>query len=260
MGYETILLEVSDRIATITINNPKKHNILSEPVIRELFDAFNACRDNPDVGVVIITGAGEKAFIAGADIRELAQQNGVEGAAGSMRGQELGHLIEGLGKPVIAAINGFCFGGGCELAQACTIRVASDRARLGQPEVKIGIIPGFGGTQRLARLVGVGKAAELVLTGDQIDAQEALRIGLLNHVVPHDSLAGFCRDMAKKILANAPLAIQYSLWAFQHGTAVGLKEALAYESSLFGLACATEDKNEGMKAFLEKRPPKFVGK
>ena len=259
MAFETILFEVRDRIATITINNPKKHNILAAPVLRDLRDAFGACRDDETVGAVILTGAGDKAFIAGADIRELAGYTAEEGASGSLAGQDVTAAIEGLGKPVIAAINGFCFGGGCELALACTMRVASETAKIGQPEVKIGIIAGFGGTQRLPRLVGKGKAAQMLLTGEPVDAREAHRIGLVDEVTAPDRLMPFCRELAAKILANAPLAIKYTLRALQHGTEVGLKEALAYEASLFGLACGTADKNEGMRAFLEKPAPGVVG-
>lgn len=260
MTVETIRLEVADRIATITVDNPKRHNVLSAPVLRELKQAFDACRDDAAVGAVILTGAGDKAFIAGADIRELAEFTADHGFAGSLIGQAVTNAIEGLGKPAIAAINGFCFGGGCELALACTMRIASENAKIGQPEVKIGIIAGFGGTQRLPRLVGKGRAARLLLTGEPIDAREAERIGLVEAVVPPAQLLSYCRDLAGKILANAPLAVRYTLEALRHGAEVGLQEALAYEASLFGLACGTADKNEGMKAFLEKRPPRWEGR
>jgi enoyl-CoA hydratase len=257
MGYETILVEKKDRIAWVTLNNPQKLNVLTQRTIRELTDAMEQFRTDSGVGVVVITGAGDKAFAAGADIRELAEQDAAAGMEGSLAGQRLGRAIEHLGKPVIAMINGFALGGGCELAMACSIRIASDRARLGQPEVKIGIIPGFGGTQRLPRLVGKGRALLLILTGEQIDAQEALRIGLVDRVVPHERLRMETEAMARQILANAPLAVQYALSAVQNGLSMPLEEALQYESALFGLACATEDKNEGMRAFMEKRAPKW---
>lgn len=255
MSDPNVLLAVSDGVATITVNRPDKLNALSAATIKELAGAFASCRDNPEVRAVVLTGAGDKAFVAGADIRELVGHDAQAGAETARRGQDLTLLIESLGKPVVAAINGFCLGGGCEMAMACTIRLASDKAKLGQPEVKIGVLPGYGGTVRLPRLVGKGRALELILTGEPIDAAEALRIGLVNKVVPHDQLQTAARDLAKKIAANAPLAVRYSLQSVNHGMEMVLKEALAYEASLFGLCCGTKDKNEGMNAFLEKRPP-----
>jgi enoyl-CoA hydratase/carnithine racemase len=212
------------------------------------------------VRVVILTGGGEKAFIAGADINELARHNPIEGKEYTHRGQSVLNLIENCGKPVIACINGFALGGGCEIAMACTMRLAAENAKLGQPEVKLGIIPGYGGTQRLPRLVGKGIAMQLVLAGEPISAQEALRIGLVNEVVAADALIPRAEAIAQKIIANAPLALQWAMEAVNKGMEMTLSEGLFLEATLFGLCCATEDKKEGTTAFLEKRAAQFKGK
>jgi enoyl-CoA hydratase len=217
-------------------------------------------RADDDIRVLILTGAGEKAFIAGADINELSQQTPVVGREYTLYGQEIVHRLETLGKPVIAAINGFALGGGCELALACTLRIASRNAKLGQPEVKLGIIPGYGGSQRLPRLCGKGVAHELILTGEMISAEEALRIGLVNRVVESSDLLATAEAIAKKIIANAPLAVKYALEAVEHGMEMPQEEGLYLEATLFGLSCATQDMREGTRAFLEKRPAKFEGR
>jgi enoyl-CoA hydratase len=209
---------------------------------------------------VIVTGAGEKAFVAGADIAELAKQSPVEGKEATLRGQRVVDRIEGLGKPVVAAINGFALGGGCELAMACHVRIASENARLGTPEVKLGLMCGYGGTQRLPRLVGRGRALELLLTGEMIDAAEAYRIGLVNKVVPRDALLGEAEALLRKMLANGPLSLRFTLQAVTAGHEMPLEQGLLLEATLFGLICATEDSKEGTTAFLEKRPAKFLGK
>jgi enoyl-CoA hydratase len=228
--------------------------------MEELRRAFTAAKEDPQVRVAIFTGAGEKAFIAGADINELQKHNAVQGKEYTHRGQSVLDLIENLGKPVIACVNGFALGGGCEIAMACTMRLASDNAKLAQPEVKLGIIPGYGGTQRLPRLVGKGIAMQLVLTGEMITAQEAYRIGLVNEVVPQAELIPRAEAIASKIVANAPLAVQYAMEAVNKGMEMSLPEALYLEATLFGVCCASEDKLEGTTAFLEKRAPNFKGR
>ncbi len=260
MQFQNIHYEIKNAIAYITVDRPKVLNALNMATMAELREAFTAARDNAEVRVVIFTGAGEKAFIAGADISELNRQNPVEAKEYTHRGQAVLDLIENLGKPVIACINGFALGGGCEIAMACTMRLASENAKLGQPEVKLGLIPGYGGTQRLPRLVGKGLAMQLVLAGEQITAQEAHRIGLVNDVVAQAELIPRAEAIAQKIIANAPLAVQYAMEAVNKGMEMTLSEGLYLEASLFGLICATEDKNEGTKAFLEKRPAQFKGK
>ena len=260
MPYEDLLLEKRNAIAYVTVNRPEKLNALNRRVIEELLDCFQGLKAGEEVRVVIITGAGEKAFVAGADISELAVQTAVEGKETSLRGQHVLGLIENLGKPVIAAINGFALGGGCELAMACTLRVASEGARLGQPEVRLGLIPGYAGTQRLARAVGKGRALELILTGEPITAQEAYRIGLVNQVVPAQELMAAAERLAQKIMANAPLAVRFALEAVHHGMEMSAAEGQFLEATLFGLCCTTADMREGTRAFLEKRPAKFVGK
>jgi enoyl-CoA hydratase len=224
-----------------------------------LGDALNHARADSGVRVVILTGAGEKAFVAGADINELAKRTPVDGKEYSLAGQEVFHRLETLGKPSIAAINGFALGGGCELALSCSMRVASRTARLGQPEVKLGIIPGYGGSQRLSRLCGKGIAHELILTGEMISANDAFRIGLVNHVVEPAELLPTAEKIAQKIIANAPLAVKYGMEAVEHGLEMPQEEGLFLEATLFGLCCATEDMREGTHAFLEKRQPKFQG-
>src|ERR1700691_2906672 len=257
MIYENILLEKKDAIAYVTVNRP---TVLNGATIEDLRKAFHELKHDASIRVVILTGAGEKAFVAGADIGELAQSDPVSGKELAHRGQNVLNLIENLGKPVIACINGFALGGGCELAQACTLRLASDNARLGQPEVKLGIIPGYGGTQRLPRLVGKGLAMQMVLTGEMITAQEAHRIGLVNEVTIAAELIPRAEAIAAKIIANAPLAVQYAMEAVNKGMEMTLAEGLFLEASLFGVCCATEDKKEGTGAFLEKRPAVFKGK
>jgi enoyl-CoA hydratase len=224
-----------------------------------LRDALVAARDDAAVRVVILTGAGEKSFVAGADISELAQQTPVNGKEFSLFGQSVFHLLETMGKPSICVINGFALGGGCELALSCSIRIASKTAKLGQPEVKLGIIPGYGGSQRLARLCGKGVAHELCLTGEMITAEEAQRIGLLNRIYEPSELLPAAEAMARKIIANAPIAVKYTMEAIERGVEMSQEEGLFLEATLFGLSCATEDMREGTKAFLEKRPPAFKG-
>jgi enoyl-CoA hydratase len=260
MAYETLLYEKRDSIGYVTINRPDKLNALNRQVMDELDDCFRAIQNDEEVRVVILTGAGEKAFVAGADLQELATLAPLEGRDFSRRGQRIFDLIENLGKPVIAAVNGYALGGGCELAMACTLRIASENARFGQPEVKLGLIPGCAGTQRLARLVGKGRALEMILSGEPIDAQEAYRIGLVNQVVPAAELAAAAQTLACKIAANAPLAIKFALEAVNRGWEMTREQGQFLEAVLFGLCCTTTDMKDGTRAFLEKRPAKFVGK
>ena len=259
MAYTTLLFEVSDAIATITINRQEKLNALNATVIAELGDAAARLRDDAAIGGAILTGAGPKAFVAGADIGEIAAQGPVDGKARSLAGQRVFRDLERCGKPVIAAVNGFALGGGCELAMACHLRIASEAARFGQPEVKLGIGPGYGGTVRLPRLVGRGRALELLLTGQMIDAQEAHRIGLVNRVVPADRLLPESEGLLRAILENGPLAIRACLEAVDAGLDTGLDEALLLEANLFGLLSGTSDMREGTAAFGEKRKPAFRG-
>ena len=260
MTYENILFEKKNSIAYVTINRPKVLNALNTATMEELGGAFQEIKNDASIRVVILTGSGEKAFVAGADIGELARQDAVSGKEYAHRGQNVLNLIENLGKPVIACINGFALGGGCELALACTMRLASDNAKLGQPEVKLGIIPGYGGSQRLPRLVGKGLAMQMVLAGEMITAQEAHRIGLVNEVTSAAELIPRAEAIAAKIMANGPLAVRYALEAVNKGMEMPLAEGLFLEASLFGLCCATEDKKEGTSAFLEKRAAQFKGK
>jgi enoyl-CoA hydratase len=260
MGYENLLFEVKDQIARITFNRPNVLNALNRKTIEELGDALNAVRRDASARVLVLTGSGEKAFVAGADINELAQRTPVDGKDFSLFGQGIIHRLETLGKPSIAAINGFALGGGCELALACTMRIASRNAKIGQPEVKLGILPGYGGSQRLARLCGKGVAHELILTGEMIGADEALRIGLVNRVTELPELLLAAEQIAKKIIANAPLAVKYAMEAIEHAMEMPQEEGLFLEATLFGLCCATEDMREGTRAFLEKRPAKFQGR
>ncbi|KAG8149730.1 enoyl-CoA hydratase-related protein [Burkholderia catarinensis] len=259
-SFETIVYERKDAVAFVTLNRPKVLNALNHKAIGELTVAFESARDDPDVRGVIITGSGDRAFIAGADISELAAATPVEAEQQARAGQALLNLVENLGKPVIAAVNGLALGGGCETALACTIRLASPAARFGQPEIKLGLIPGFGGTQRLARLVGKGVALQLILTGEMISADDALRIGLVNEIVEPANLIGRAEAILAQIDANAPLAVGHAITAVNRGLDGSLAEGLALEAALFGLCAATEDKAEGTKAFLEKRPPKFKGR
>jgi enoyl-CoA hydratase len=257
---ENLKLEKKNKIAYVTIDRPKVLNALNMVTMQELHQVFTELKEDKEIRVVILTGAGEKAFVAGADINELAKNDPVEAKAYTHRGQAVLDLIENLGKPVIACINGFALGGGCEIAMACTMRLASENARLGQPEVKLGLIPGYGGTQRLPRLVGTGLAMQILLTGEMISAQEAHRVGLVNEVVPADKLIARAEEIAARIIANAPLAIQYCMEAVNRGMNMTLQEGLFLEATLFGMCCATEDKKEGTTAFLEKRAANFKGK
>ena len=257
---ENVRLEKRNKIAYVTIDRPKVLNALNMATMQELHQVFTELKDDKEIRVVILTGGGEKAFVAGADINELAKNDAVQAKAYTHRGQAVLDLMENLGKPVIACINGFALGGGCEIAMACTMRLASENAKLGQPEVKLGIIPGYGGTQRLPRLVGTGLAMQMVLTGEMISAQEAHRIGLVNEIVPADRLIPRAEEIAGKIIGMAPLAIQYCMEAVNQGMNMTLQEGLFLEDTLFGVCCATEDKKEGTTAFLEKRAANFQGK
>ena len=260
MIYENLLYEKRDRIGFITFNRPKVLNALNRKTMDELNDVLIAAQEDEEVRVLILTGSGEKAFVAGADISELAVQTPVSGKEIASFGQSVFHRLESLGKPSIAAINGFALGGGCELSLACTIRLASTAAKLGQPEVKLGIITGYGGSQRLARLCGKGVAHELCLTGEMISAEEALRIGLVNHVYAPADLLSAAEALAKKIIANAPLSVKYTMEVIERGSEMPLEEGQYLETTLFGLCAATEDMREGTRAFLEKRPAQFRGK
>lgn len=258
--YQNIEVTRDGRVATVTVNRPDKLNALTRATIEELRQAFESLGADAEIGGVILTGAGEKAFVAGADIGELSDLGPVAARNHSLCGQALCHTIETLGKPVVAAIQGFALGGGCELAMACTLRVAGEKARFGQPEVKLGLIPGFGGTQRLGRLVGRGVALELLLTGEMIDAREAHRIGLVNRVVPQGQVMEEARTLLASILERGPLAVRYTLEATYQGLEMPLEDGLRLEANLFAVTFATEDKAEGTRAFLEKRPPVFRGK
>jgi enoyl-CoA hydratase len=260
MPYENLQYEKKEGIAFITFNRPKVLNALNRKTVEELQQALLDAGNDASVRVLILTGSGEKAFVAGADINELAQQTPVNGKEFSIFGQGVFHLLETIGKPSICAINGFALGGGCELALSCSIRLASKNAKLGQPEVKLGIIPGYGGSQRMARLCGKGVAYELCLTGEMISAEEAQRIGLVNHVCESAELLPAAEAMAKKIIEKAPLAVKYCLEAIGRGVEMPQEEGLFLEATLFGLCCATDDMREGTKAFLEKRQAQFKGK
>lgn len=259
MSYANLLFEVSDGIALVTVNRPAKLNPLNRETVRAIGECFCDLAADDSVKAVILTGAGEKAFVAGADIHELEHLGAIEGREFGMHGQRVFSEIEHLRKPVIAAINGWALGGGLELAMACHIRIASPNAKLGQPEVKLGIVPGHGGTQRLPRLVGKGRALEMILTGDPISAEEAHRIGLVNRVVPAGDLIAEARSIAAKILENGPVAVALCLDAVHRGMEMPLEEALAWEAAQFGLSCATEDIREGTRAFLDKRKARFKG-
>ncbi len=260
MPYENLLYEKRDRIGFITFNRPKVLNALNRKTMEELNQILIAAREDEDVRVLLLTGAGEKSFIAGADISELAVQTPVSGRDTALFGQSVLHRLETLGKPSIAAINGFALGGGCEVALACSMRLASKTAKLGQPEVKLGILTGYGGSQRLSRLCGKGVANELWLTGEMISADEALRVGLVNHVYEPAELLPAAEALAKKIIANAPLAVKFTMEAIERGVEMPLEEGQFLEAALFGISAATEDMREGTRAFLEKRPAQFHGK
>ncbi|HMF63608.1 MAG TPA: enoyl-CoA hydratase-related protein [Edaphobacter sp.] len=260
MTYETLLYEVRDQLATITLNRPNVLHALNAQVFHELEDIFRALASEANVRVILLTGSGEKAFAAGADINEIAATDAVTGQAQARRGQAVFRLIETCGKPVVALINGFALGGGCELAMACTMRLASDKARLGQPEVKLGLVPGYGGTQRLPRLVGAPAALKLLLTGEMITATEALRIGLVDEVVPADQLMERGEQLARAIAAVAPLAVAGCLEAVERGIGLEIDSATEVEAEIFGRLCGTADKTEGTRAFLEKRSPVWTGR
>jgi enoyl-CoA hydratase len=258
--YSTLLFDLADGIARITINRPDKLNALNASVIGELADAAGRVEADADVRGVLLTGAGTKAFVAGADIAELAGQSPFEGKQRSMAGQQMMRRLERCGKPVIAAVNGFALGGGCELAMACHLRIASETARFGQPEVKLGLAPGYGGTVRLPRLVGKGRALELLLTGAMIDAQEAWRIGLVNRVVPAERLLAEADVLLREILDQGPLAVRSVLECVEVGSDLSVDEGLLLEATLFGLLSASADMREGTAAFLAKRKASFTGR
>ncbi len=259
MSFENILVEREGAVAIITLNRPDVLNALNATTLDELTVAFESVASDPGARVVILTGMGDKSFVAGADINELAVQTPVTGRDHARRGQALFDRIERLGKPVIAAVNGFALGGGCELAMACTLRIAADTARFGQPEINLGLIPGYAGSQRLPRLVGRGRAQELLLTGDMISAAEAHRIGLVNRVVPAGQLMDEARALAQTLAAKAPLAVRYILEAVASGADMAFADAEDHEATLFGLISTTDDMREGTRAFLEKRKPVFTG-
>ena len=260
LRLENVLYEKKGAVAYVTVNRPKVLNALNSRTWKDLRAAFEEAQGDPEVRGVILTGAGDKAFIAGADISELAHVSAVEAEQSSSFGQAVLNLIENLDKPVIAAINGFALGGGCETAMACTIRIAAENAKFGQPEVKLGLLPGGGGTQRLPRLIGKGRALQLILSGETINAAEAYRIGLLNEVVPAVDLIARAEAILKQIFANAPIAVKYSIEAVNKGLDTSETEGFALEASFFGLCAATEDKKEGTSAFLEKRTAQFQGR
>jgi len=260
MTYETLLWEVKDQVARVTLNRPKVLHALSAQVFDELERVFMAMAADVGVRVILLTGSGEKAFAAGADISEITGLAAAEGEARARRGQEVFRMIETCGKPVIACVNGFALGGGCELAMACTMRLASETARLGQPEVKLGLVPGYGGTQRLPRLVGQSMALKLMLTGEMVGAVEALRIGLVDEVVPAERLMERAEAVARTIVGMAPLAVAGCLESVRWGGELGLDAAMDVEAEIFGRLCGTEDKEEGTKAFLEKRGAVWRGR
>ncbi len=260
MEFENLLFEKEGKTAIITINRPTKANALNAQLLLDLMSAFSQVKIDPDIGAVILTGSGDKFFVAGADIKEIITVNATTGYKFSRQGQEIFSLIENLGKPVIAAVNGFALGGGCELALACTIRVASKNARFGLPETGLGVIPGYGGTQRLSRIVGKGRALEIMLTGDMVGAEEAFVMGLANKVYEQEELLDSAKKMANKMLANAPLALKYCIESVNAGLNMSLEDGLRHEAELFALSCATEDMKTGMQAFIDKKDkPEFKG-
>jgi enoyl-CoA hydratase len=260
MSWETVLLEKDPPIATVTINRPDKLNALNAHCITELYGVFEELSKDDDIRVVILTGSGEKAFVAGADIRELAEMTPQSAKEVARRGQGLCDLIETLGKPVLAAVNGYALGGGCEIALACTLRLASENAKIGLPEVTLAIIPGYAGTQRLPRIVGKGRALEMILSGDPVDAQRAYEIGLVNKVVPQAELMETARKLAGRIASRGPVAVRYAMESVHRGLEISFNEGCHLEAGLFGLLAATEDMKEGMTAFLEKRKAEFKGR
>ena len=260
LRLDNLTLERAPAIAILTINRPKVLNALNMATLRELRTALTALQQDPAVRCVVITGAGDKSFVAGADINEFAGLSPAGGREQARLGQEVFALIERLGKPVVAAINGYALGGGCELAMACTLRIAADTARLGQPEINLGLIPGYAGTQRLSRLIGTGRALELLLTGDQVSAAEAHRLGLVNRVVAAADLMSEARALAATLAGKAPLAVEFILDAVHRGVQLPLRDGEALEATLFGLVASSEDMREGTRAFLDKRKPEFKGK
>jgi len=260
MAFDTLLLERDGAVAILTINRPQVLNALNSQTLDELRRAILDLKQDDSVRVVILTGAGEKAFVAGADINELAVQTPTSGREHVLAGQHVFDLVENMGKPVIAAINGYALGGGCELAMACTLRLAADTAKVGQPEISLGLIPGYAGTQRLTRIIGRGRALELLLTGDQVTAQEAHRLGLVNRVVPAAELMAEAKKLAATLAAKAPVAVKYILEAVNKGVEMPFAQAQVFEATLFGLVASTEDMREGTAAFLEKRKPAFKGR
>jgi len=260
MAFDNLLLERDAAVAIVTINRPKVLNALNAHTLDELRRVMLDLQQDAGVRAVILTGAGDRAFVAGADINELAEQTPMAGRARALAGQQVFRVIEELGKPVIAAVNGFALGGGCELAMACTLRLAADTAKFGQPEINLGLLPGYAGTQRLPRLVGKGRALELLLLGAPIDANEAVRIGLVNRVVPAAELMDAARRLATTLASKAPMASTLILDAVDKGLDMPFDEACAYEATLFGLVASTDDMREGTRAFLEKRPPVFKGR
>lgn len=259
MKYRNLIIERAGGVAIVMVNRPKVMNALNLATLDEIQRVMSELAADDAVRVVVLTGAGEKAFVAGADINELASLTPTAAEAQARRGQSVCDDLEQMGKPVVAAINGYALGGGCEIAMACTLRIASDSARIGQPEISLGLIPGYGGTQRLTRLVGSGRALELMLTGQPITADEAWRIGLVNRVVPAAELLGVVQELAQQLAAQAPIAMRYILAAVRDGFGMRLSDGCALEASLFGLAAATEDWREGTSAFLDKRRPRFMG-
>lgn len=258
--FKNILVEIDGSVATVTFNRPKVLNALSTETVAEFSRALTELDSDDSVRVVLLTGAGDKAFVAGADISELVTYGAVDGRHCARHGQSVFDQVEELSKPVVAVINGYALGGGCELALACHLRIASDRAKLGLPEINLGIIPGHGGTQRLPRLIGKGRALDLICTGRHVSANEAKELGLVNEVVPHDELAGRAQELAEALAEKAPIALRYCLEAVGQGLQTTMKEGQIIESNLFGILCTTEDKNEGMQAFLDKRKAEWKGK
>jgi len=259
MTYKNLLVETKNGVTVITINRPEAMNALNEQILLELQSAFITLRDDETTQVIVITGSGEKAFVAGADIAAMQPLSALEARQFAKLGHQVMRTIEGCPKPVIAAVNGFALGGGCELALGCDIRIVAENAKFGQPEVNLGVIPGFGGTQRLARLIGKGRAMELIFTGAMIDSAEAYRIGLANKVVPLDQLLDTTKKMGATIISKGSYAVQLAKEAIHNGLELDLDRANQYEAELFGLCFATDDQKEGMQAFLEKRPAEFSG-
>jgi enoyl-CoA hydratase len=260
MTYTTLLLDIRDGIAFLTINRPDKLNALNDQVVAELHQAALALKADESVRGVILTGSGPKAFVAGADIGDLAKQGVLDGRQRALNGQQMLYAIERMGKPVLAAVNGFALGGGCELAMACHIRIASENARFGQPEVNLGITPGYGGTQRLPRIVGKGNALYMLLTGEHVNAADALRMGLVSRVVPQDQLMAEAEKLMRTVVSKGPVALALTMEAVDRGLETTLEEGMRIEADAFGLVASSQDMKEGLTAFLEKRPAKFTGR